>query len=157
MSTILRFLTYKLERSGGQVIRAPKFYPSTKRCSDCGLVKPEMRLSERVFRCERCKLVIDRDLNASKNLEQLGTMFLLLGALRSLGLVSEASYDWATQSWLTKSGSVGSTTQTARGAKKVQGASPVLRDEPRSRAETPRGTVRPVRRPGCRTGKSVAA
>jgi putative transposase len=45
------------------------FFPSTKRCSNCGAVKEEMPLSERVFKCEVCGFEVDRDLNSALNLE----------------------------------------------------------------------------------------
>jgi putative transposase len=45
------------------------FFPSTKRCSNCGAVKDEMTLSERTYRCEVCGFEADRDLNAALNLE----------------------------------------------------------------------------------------
>jgi putative transposase len=66
-----RQLVYKGAWYGCQISFADRFYPSTKRCSQCGQVKPVMSLGERVFRCEGCGLVIDRDLNAAINLEQL--------------------------------------------------------------------------------------
>jgi hypothetical protein len=44
------------------------FYPSSKRCSRCGYVRKKLILSERVYRCEKCKLVLDRDLNSALNL-----------------------------------------------------------------------------------------
>jgi putative transposase len=43
--------------------------PSSKTCSTCGAVKTTLRLSERTFRCEH--LVLDRDLNAARNLARL--------------------------------------------------------------------------------------
>jgi putative transposase len=49
-------------------VKADPFYPSTKKCSGCGHVKEEMRLGERTYSCEACRLVMDRDLNASRNL-----------------------------------------------------------------------------------------
>jgi len=64
-----RQLTYKGEWYGCEVQVADRFYPSTKRCSRCGNVKPEFDLSERVYECEVCHLIIDRDLNAALNLE----------------------------------------------------------------------------------------
>lgn len=66
-------LEYKATWYGSQVIVADRFYPSTKTCSSCGVVKESLTLSERVFCCEACHLVIDRDLNAAINLEHLAT------------------------------------------------------------------------------------
>jgi putative transposase len=68
-----RQMVYKGQWSGCQVILAKRFYPSSKRCSQCGHIKLEMELSERVYICDQCGLRIDRDLNAAINLEQLTT------------------------------------------------------------------------------------
>lgn len=45
-----------------------RFYPSSKTCSQCGKIKKDLKLSDRVYKCS-CGLVIDRDLNASINLK----------------------------------------------------------------------------------------
>nr|WP_114650514.1 RNA-guided endonuclease TnpB family protein [Clostridium perfringens] len=45
-----------------------RFYPSSKTCSNCGKIKKDLKLSDRVYKCS-CGLVIDRDLNASINLK----------------------------------------------------------------------------------------
>jgi len=66
-----RMLAYKTEWYGSRLIVAPRFYPSTKRCSACGHVKTEMPLAERIFQCEACGAEIDRDLNAARNLASL--------------------------------------------------------------------------------------
>ena len=66
-----RQLVYKSAWYGSEVLLADRFYPSTKRCSQCGQVKPVMNLGEREYQCEHCGFVIDRDLNAAINLEQL--------------------------------------------------------------------------------------
>ena len=66
-----RQMVYKGDWYGCEVLVADRFYPSTKRCSQCGEVKPVMGLGEREYFCECCGLIIDRDLNAALNLEQL--------------------------------------------------------------------------------------
>ena len=45
-----------------------RFYPSSKTCSNCGNYKVDLKLSQRVYRCEHCKVQIDRDFNASLNI-----------------------------------------------------------------------------------------
>jgi transposase len=50
------------------LITADRSYPSSKTCSACGVVKAKLPLSIRVFACEACGLVIDRDRNAAWNL-----------------------------------------------------------------------------------------
>jgi putative transposase len=68
---IRRQLTYKTTWQGGQLIVADRWYPSSKTCSGCGAVKAKLPLSARVFRCEVCGLVADRDVNAARNLAAL--------------------------------------------------------------------------------------
>lgn len=70
MAEIVRRLEYKTAWCGSKLIKADRWYPSTKRCSRCGHVKEHMSLSERTYHCEACGLSIDRDLNATRNLEQ---------------------------------------------------------------------------------------
>ena len=62
-----RQLGYKSEKFGSEIILADRWYPSTKTCSKCGNIQ-DMPLSERVFDCNSCSHVINRDLNASINL-----------------------------------------------------------------------------------------
>lgn len=66
-----RQVRYKAAWSGAAVVVADPWYPSSKRCSRCGAVKAELDLCERVYECACCGLVIDRDLNAARNLVQL--------------------------------------------------------------------------------------
>ncbi|MGL4534771.1 MAG: zinc ribbon domain-containing protein, partial [Fusobacteriaceae bacterium] len=60
-------MKYKCEFNGIEFVQVPRFYPSSKKCSKCGEVKKNLKLSDRVFQCE-CRHVMDRDLNASINL-----------------------------------------------------------------------------------------
>ena len=66
-----RQLDYKARFYGASVVIADRWFPSSKTCSCCGSVKAELDLSQRVFRCEHCGFVADRDWNAAKNLERL--------------------------------------------------------------------------------------
>ena len=69
--TARRMLGYKTTWSGGQLITADRWYPSSKTCSACGWRKPGLTLAERTFRCDACGLVLDRDVNAAINLLKL--------------------------------------------------------------------------------------
>ena len=64
------FLTYKGRIFNCNVQVADRWFPSSKRCHQCGNEKHILELSERVYACDACGLIEDRDLNASKNLEQ---------------------------------------------------------------------------------------
>ncbi|MFC0448610.1 IS607 family element RNA-guided endonuclease TnpB [Rhodococcus jostii] len=71
MGEFRRQLKYKADRSGVRVHVADRWYPSSKTCSACGVVKAKLRLSERIFTCASCGIRIDRDLNAARNLAAL--------------------------------------------------------------------------------------
>lgn len=68
MGELRRQIEYKTSWARGTVHVADRWYPSSKTCSGCGVVKTKLRLSERMFRCDKCPLVLDRDLNAARNL-----------------------------------------------------------------------------------------
>jgi putative transposase len=67
----INLLKYKLEWEGKQLIKIDKWYPSSKTCSHCGAEKP-LKLSDRIYECNNCDLVIDRDYNASLNIKRVG-------------------------------------------------------------------------------------
>ena len=66
-----RQLEYKCSEKGIPVIIARRNYPSSKLCSCCGKIKKDLKLSERVYRCD-CGNVVDRDLQAAVNLKRYG-------------------------------------------------------------------------------------
>ena len=66
-----RQIEYKAEWSNIQVIIADRFFPSSKLCSCCGIVKSDLKLSDRTYTCE-CGNIIDRDFQASLNLKVYG-------------------------------------------------------------------------------------
>ena len=63
-----RIITYKALWNNIEIVDVPRFYPSSKTCSECGSYKKDLKLSDREYICEECGCVIDRDLNASINL-----------------------------------------------------------------------------------------
>jgi IS605 OrfB family transposase len=75
-----RQLAYKTTWNGGRLIVADRWYPSSKTCSGCGAVKTKLALSERAYECEACGLVLDRDLNAARNLAALAAQFDTAGS-----------------------------------------------------------------------------
>ena len=66
-----RQMEYKSKWNNIQVIIADRFFPSSKLCSCCGKIKKDLKLSERIYKCE-CGNVIDRDLQAALNLKKYG-------------------------------------------------------------------------------------
>lgn len=65
-----RQLEYKTKKYGIELVLADRWYPSSKTCSSCGAIKSDLKLKDRVFKCDCCGLEIDRDLNASINLSR---------------------------------------------------------------------------------------
>jgi putative transposase len=80
LAEIRRQLAYKCAWHGGTLIEAPVFYPSSKMCSGCGVVRAKLPLSERAYWCESCGLIIDRDENAARNLQALIPLVAASGA-----------------------------------------------------------------------------
>lgn len=70
-----RQIEYKSELHNISVIIADRFFPSSKLCSCCGNIKKDLKLSDRIYKCE-CGNVIDRDFQASLNLKIYGENIL---------------------------------------------------------------------------------
>lgn len=66
--TFVETLKYKCEKLGIEFIKADRWFPSSKTCSNCGNVKKYLKLKDRIYTCNCCGKSIDRDLNASINL-----------------------------------------------------------------------------------------
>ena len=67
-----RQIEYKSLWNNIKFIIADRFYSSSKICSCCGAIKNDLKLSDRIYKCERCNTLIDRDKNASINLMNYG-------------------------------------------------------------------------------------
>jgi putative transposase len=64
----VRMLGYKTTWRGGELVKADRWFPSSKTCSGCGAVKAKLLLSDRTYACTACGLIMDRDINAAVNL-----------------------------------------------------------------------------------------
>ena len=65
-------LKAKCDENGIELRVADRFYPSSKTCHHCGSVRKNLKLSDRIYRCE-CGYVADRDFNAALNLKDAKT------------------------------------------------------------------------------------
>lgn len=61
-------LNEKCKEYGIELRFADRFYPSSKTCHNCGCIKSDLKLSERIYTCSECGYTADRDFNASLNL-----------------------------------------------------------------------------------------
>lgn len=69
---LLRQLNYKAQWYSRQLIRIDKWFPSSKRCSVCGWIKNDIKLSDRTWSCKNCGVMHDRDINAALNILAVG-------------------------------------------------------------------------------------
>jgi len=75
LSEFHRQIVYKSYWNGVEVIKADRYFPSSKTCSVCGNIKNDLILSDRIYICNHCGAVIDRDINAAINLKQLAVRY----------------------------------------------------------------------------------
>ena|SRR5690606_14510685 len=66
---LINMLEYKSNWYGREIFKIDRFFPSSKKCSNCGNTKDVLKLSERIYNCKCCGLSIDRDLNATYNIK----------------------------------------------------------------------------------------
>lgn len=72
LGEFLSMLRYKCEWYGRELRTVDRFYPSSKRCNDCGRVLEELPLDVREWDCPECGKHHDRDVNAAKNILAAG-------------------------------------------------------------------------------------
>lgn len=75
----VRQLAYKADWAGRSLVAIDQWFPSSKRCSDCGYTLPSLPLSIRQWDCPECGLCHDRDINAATNIKAAGLAVLALG------------------------------------------------------------------------------
>jgi putative transposase len=79
-SEFVSLLSYKAAWYGRNLVKIDKWYPSSKRCFDCGHLLDSLTLDVRVWTCPACGVVHDRDINAAKNIHAVGlTVFEACG------------------------------------------------------------------------------
>ena len=67
---LVQYTNYKAESAGKEVVQVDP-HNTSRKCSNCGCKKEELKLSTRVFRCDHCGHEIDRDLNAAINIHNI--------------------------------------------------------------------------------------
>ena len=66
-----QYTTYNAESAGAVVVSINPMHTSQK-CSKCGSIKGDLKLSDRIYHCSSCGLIIDRDMNAAINIRNMG-------------------------------------------------------------------------------------
>lgn len=80
--SFLDFIKYKCDWLGKHFVKVERFFPSSKTCSSCGM-QQTIPLNMRIYECSGCKLILDRDFNASLNIRAAG-----LSVLKACGEIS---------------------------------------------------------------------
>jgi putative transposase len=84
LGRLQELIKYKCEVHGKNYLEVPRFYPSSKTCSTCGLIKKTLSLSDRTFVCEKGH-TMDRDINAAINIKNEGLKLLGFNSSGSTG------------------------------------------------------------------------
>lgn len=83
-------LEYKAKWYGRKLVGIDRWFPSSKRCFDCGYINNSLKLSDRTWTCKSCSTVHDRDINAGRNIKAAGLAVLAHGdsvnLLSSIGI-----------------------------------------------------------------------
>ncbi|MGB3237683.1 MAG: RNA-guided endonuclease TnpB family protein [Geitlerinemataceae cyanobacterium] len=77
---LVRQLEYKCDWYGRELVKIDRWFPSSKRCSNCGYVVEKMPLDIRQWKCPSCGITHDRDVNASVNILAAGLAVSVCGA-----------------------------------------------------------------------------
>lgn len=89
LGTIRRQLVYKGAWHGVHVVAVDRFFASSKLCYECGYRHEGLTLAQRTWACPTCGGLIDRDLNAAKNVKREGLRLLAVGHTDSLNACGE--------------------------------------------------------------------
>lgn len=81
---LIQQLEYKADWARRTIAKIDQFFPSSKRCSNCGFTLPFLSLNVRQWHCPECKTTHDRDINAAKNILTAGLAGLAFGENVSL-------------------------------------------------------------------------
>jgi putative transposase len=79
-SEMTRQLEYKCQWYGRELVIVNRFFPSSKRCGNCGHIIDKLPLSIREWECPECGTIHDRDINAAKNILAAGLAVTVCGA-----------------------------------------------------------------------------
>lgn len=77
---LIRQLAYKCEWYGRTLIKIDRWFPSSKRCGNCGYIVDKMPLNVRKWDCPKCGINHDRDINAARNILAAGHAVAVCGA-----------------------------------------------------------------------------
>jgi len=92
--TFVKFVEYKADWNGKQVVKINRYFPSSKTCSVCGWIKKDLTLADREWTCENGHH-LDRDINAANNILKEGLKTIGVGLSDNMGGSIEAHSSFA--------------------------------------------------------------
>ena len=84
-SMLVSMLQYKAEWNDKKVLKIGRYYPSSKTCNKCGYVNQSLTLADRQWTCPVCGTVLDRDVNAARNILDEGIRIISAGTVDYTG------------------------------------------------------------------------
>jgi putative transposase len=73
---LTRQLEYKAKWNERNFVQIDRWFPSSKTCNVCNFINQNLQLKDRTWTCPGCKTILDRDLNAAKNILKQGLKIL---------------------------------------------------------------------------------
>ena len=71
-SMFLEMLDYKMKQNNKKLVKISMYYPSSKRCNNCGYIHKDLLLTQKEWKCPNCGTVLQRDFNAARNIKEEG-------------------------------------------------------------------------------------
>ena len=71
-SMFLEMLDYKMKQNNKKLVKISMYYPSSKRCNNCGYIHKDLLLTQKEWTCPNCGTVLQRDFNAARNIKEEG-------------------------------------------------------------------------------------
>ena len=68
----LKYLGYKAKDNNHKLIKVNRYFPSTKKCHNCGYINRNLTLKDRIWECPNCHMIHDRDYNSALNIKYEG-------------------------------------------------------------------------------------
>ena len=65
---LIEMIKYKAEWYGREFVQIDRWFPSSKKCNVCGKINPDLGRGEKIWECPHCHSILDRDVNAAKNI-----------------------------------------------------------------------------------------
>lgn len=91
--SFVQILEYNCTLTGSTLVKVPRYFPSSKTCSECCSVNSKLRISEKTWTCSECGSQHQRDVNAAKNIFRVGASTLSLEKKTAISIAISSSFE----------------------------------------------------------------